>query len=231
MDLPHLSAPLTTVLFDFDDTLVDSIRARVAALDQTFSGAGISHISPVEFFRNLDGGQLETALAHVEAETGVEQGLMERYRDAYWTKEPGMLTVYPGVRSLLQELASRGIKLGVVTQKGRDIEIGGRRAGVMAEMAELGILDLFPVIVGFEDVTNYKPHPEGINLAMSRLEARPGETVVVGDSAADIGAAHAAGCWSCHATWGLPAQENGQVDFNADMVAETPDALLGLRYM
>ncbi len=231
MDLSHLPAPLTTVLFDFDDTLVDSLRARVAALGQTFSGAGISHLSPVDFFHNLNGGQMETALAQVETETGVGQGLMERYRDAYWTKEPGSLTVYPGIQQLLQELASRGIKLGVVTQKDRDTEIDGRRAGVTAEMAELGLLDLFPVIVGFEDVTNYKPHPEGINLAMSRLEARPGETVVVGDSSADMSAARAAGCWSCHATWGLPAQVNGQVDFKADMVAKTPDALLRLRYL
>ena len=142
-----------------------------------------------------------------------------------------MLTVYPGIHQLLQELVSRGIKLGVVTQKGRDIEIDGRREGVTVEMAELGLLDMFPVIVGFEDVTNYKPHPEGINLAMSRLEARPGETVVVGDSSADMIAARAAGCWSCHATWGLPAQVNGQVDFKPDMVAKTPDALLGLRYL
>lgn len=231
MESPHLSAPLTTVLFDFDDTLVDSLRARVAALDQAFSGAEISHLSPVDFFRNLNGGQLETALARVEAETGVQRGLMERYRVAYWSKEPGMLTVYPGVRPLLQQLASRGVKLGVVTQKGRDIEVGGRRAGVVAEMEELGILDLFAVIVGFEDVTNYKPHPEGINLALSRLDARAVDTVVVGDSAADIGAARAAGCWSCHATWGLPAQDNSQSDLTADMVANTPDALLGLRYL
>ncbi len=226
----HLPAPLTTVLFDFDDTLVDSFRARVDALSQTFSGAGLSHISPVDFFNNLNGGQLETALADVEVEAGTAQGLMKRYREAYWTKEPGMLTVYPGIQQLLQELSSRGIKLGLVTQKDRDSEVGGRRAGVMAEMAEVGILDLFSVIVGFEDVANYKPHPEGVNLAMSRLDARAGETVVVGDSVADIGAARAAGCWSCHATWGLPAQENGYMDFKADMVAETPDALLGLRY-
>ena len=229
MDLLNLPAPLTTVLFDFDDTLVDSFRARVDALSQAFSGAGISHLSPVDFFNNLNGGQLEAALADVEAEAGVGQGLMERYREAYWTKEPGLLTVHPGIRQMLQALASRGIKLGLVTQKDRDTKVGGRRAGVVAEMAELGLLDMFPVIVGFEDVANYKPHPEGVNLAMSRLDVRAGETVV-GDSVADIGAARAAGCWSCHATWGLPAQKNGHIDFKADMVAETPDALLGLRY-
>ena len=98
-------------------------------------------------------------------------------------------------------------------------------------MAELGIWDLFPVIVGFEDVANYKPHPEGVNLAMSRLETNASETVVVGDSVADIGAAHTAGCWSCHATCGLPHQETGRIDFNADMVAKTPNVLLGLRYI
>ena len=92
----------------------------------------------------------------------------------------------------------------------------------------MGIADLFSVIVGFEDVMNYKPHPEGVELSLRQLKAVPQATLVVGDSAADIEAAKTAGCWSCHATWGILAADGLRDDFGADMVAETPGAILEL---
>ncbi len=226
-----LATPLKAILFDLDDTLIDSFQARVEALQQAFTGTGVLPSTAVEFLRNLKGGQLMTALAQLETEAGSEYGLIDRYRNAYWNKEIGVLTLYPGVEPLLRELHSRGVKLGVVTQKGREFQVGERRAGAAEEMAELGISDMFSVIVGFEDVSNYKPHPEGVNLALRWLGVTPYETLVVGDSAADIGAARAAGCWSCQATWGIPEYQRGDGDFGADMVAETPDTLMGLPYL
>ncbi len=141
-----------------------------------------------------------------------------------------MIRLYPGVASMLQALQRLGTKLGIVTQKGRLFEIEGRLAGAAKELEELGIAALFSVIVGFEDVTNYKPHPEGVALAMARLGTGPRETLMVGDSPADIGAARAAGCWSCHATWGLSAAGQAVGDVGADIVAETPEALLTLSF-
>ena len=62
---------------------------------------------------------------------------------------------------------------------------------------------LFSVVVGFEDVARHKPDPEGVELALGRLGVLPKEALLVGDSAADIEAARAAGCPSCYATWGI----------------------------
>ena len=41
-------------------------------------------------------------------------------------------------------------------------------------------------------------------------------------------AAQAAGCWSCHATWGVPINERDLGDVEVDMIAEMPEALLKL---
>ena len=155
-------------------------------------------------------------------------GLFERFRRAYWTRETGIISLYPGIEAVVQELYRRGVKLGVVTQKRRAFEIEGHQAGALKELQQMGIAGLFSVIVGFEDVTLHKPHPEPIHLALDNLEAKPWETIFVGDSAADVGAATAAKCWSCLATWGIGETGDHHSGLGADLVARTPEELLGL---
>ena len=218
---------LSTVLFDFDDTLVDSLQARVNALGLVFNRAGID-ADPEAFMRGLKGRQLKYALDDLEARDGRNPGLFETYRSAYWNKAPGTLELFPGVAEMLQELHYRGVKLGIVTQKGRDVEISGRRAGAWHELAELGIQHMFPVMVGFEDVTRYKPNPEGIHMALDQIQSDASASIFVGDGAADIEAALAAGCWSCHAVWGIPQAQRVLDDVRPHAVAESPQALLDL---
>ncbi|MFH0768154.1 MAG: HAD-IA family hydrolase [Chloroflexota bacterium] len=220
---------LSTILFDLDDTLLDSFDARVEALEKVFVQANIHHPTAPQFLRDLHGTQLQEALGQLGAMQAVESNLFEDYRRTYWTKKPGRIALYLGIKPMLEELCSCGVKLGIVTQKVRLFEIDGHSAGTLRELDELGITNLFSVIIGFEDVSRYKPDPDSINLALSRLGVHPGKTLVVGDSTADIEAARAAGCWSCYATWGIPVSEQRLESIQADLVAETPEALLELK--
>ena len=222
---------LSTVLFDLDDTLADSFDARVSALGKVFFEEGIGPPTAAEFLVGLHGRQLKEALAQIEADMGMKLDLFERYRQTYWTKEPGQIRLYPDIGTCLKRLRSRGVRLGIVTQKVREFEVDGHRTGAMEELRELGVSDMFSVVVGFEDVTYHKPHPEAVHVALSRLGAAPEETLMVGDSRADIEAARRAGCWSCHAIWGISADQAGLGDEQADLVAKTPDILLGLDYL
>ena len=216
---------LSTVLFDFDDTLVDSLQARVNALGLVFNRAGIDADAEA-FMLGLKGRQLKNVLDDLEARDGRNLGLFEAYRSTYWGKPPGTIKLLPGVAEMLQELHHRGFKLGIVTQKGRDVEIDGRRVGAWHELAELGMAHMFPVMVGFEDVSRYKPDPEGIHMALDQIQADAAATMFVGDGAADIEAAQAAGCWSCHAVWGIPQEQRVLDGVRPHAVAESPQALL-----
>ena len=80
---------------------------------------------------------------------------------------------------------------------------------------------LFSVVVGFEDVARHKPDPEGVELALGRLGVLPKEALLVGDSAADIEAARAAGCPSCYATWGIQG-DTVPLSTSPDYVARSP---------
>jgi phosphoglycolate phosphatase len=85
--------------------------------------------------------------------------------------------LYDGVEDMLLALQNLGLKRGIVSTKYRyRIERILRRDGV---------LDLFDVIVGGEDVDVHKPDPAGMLRAMIWLGMRPSKTIYVGDSVVD----------------------------------------------
>ncbi len=95
---------LTTVLFDLDDTLIDSFNARVVALYQVFESFDIRDQAASEFMRGSGGKQLKTALAELETKLGISVGLYESYRESYWTKFTDTIRPYSGVKQLLSEI-------------------------------------------------------------------------------------------------------------------------------
>lgn len=216
---------LTTVLFDLDDTLIDSFDARVAALEKVFARFDIRGRSAREFMRELGGNQLMTALEDLESELGTSDGLYETYRVFYWTQETDAIRPFPGIEPLLTAIRRAGLSTGVVTQKRRNFDIQGRSAGAMSELRQAGLSEAFSAVIGMENVTRFKPHPEGIRLAMKILDASPEGTLMVGDSFPDMEAGRAAGCWTCHATWGLPPGAGALDGVRPDIVVATPAEL------
>ena len=220
---------ITALIFDFDDTLVNSYGARLDALQRVFTAAGIHDPTAEAFFRDMGGRQLQDALRPLEEREGMQpDDLFKDYRRTYWTKKAGLISLFPGVLRMLESFQARGLKLGILTQKGWVFEVEGRPVGASQELVEVGARDFFSVGVGFESVTNHKPHPEGVLLALDGLGAEPAQCIVVGDTPADMGAAQAAGCWSCLATWGIPAANRSHAQAEADFVIDSPGALLEL---
>jgi HAD superfamily hydrolase (TIGR01549 family) len=100
-----------------------------------------------------------------------DEGWLQHYASA----EPQM--VAEG-KYTLQELHSRGYRLGVVTS--------GSSSRVMREISGFGLSDIFTTVVCNEDVVHKKPHPEGLHTAMRHLGKEPEVCCYVGDSPDDI---------------------------------------------
>jgi HAD superfamily hydrolase (TIGR01549 family) len=84
--------------------------------------------------------------------------------------------LFPDVLDTLRWLRALGYRLGAVTNRG----YSGPR--FYDEMRELGLADLFEVIVISCDVGYLKPHPRIFQHTLERMGLRPGETAMVGDN-------------------------------------------------
>jgi phosphoglycolate phosphatase len=96
-----------------------------------------------------------------------------------------MTHVFEDVKGLLTRLRDEDVKLGIVSTK--------FRYRIESILRREDLLGSFSVIVGGEDVTRYKPDPEGLLKAVEALEVSPLKSVYVGDSVVDAETAGRAG--------------------------------------
>ena len=95
-----------------------------------------------------------------------------------------LITAYPGVPEMLQNLKAAGLRLAVFSS---------RKLTLMSSLEHTGIADFFEVVVQGDEVTHHKPHPEGLFKALAGLETKPEHAAMIGDAAVDILSGKAAG--------------------------------------
>ena len=170
-------SPVTTLLFDMDNTLFDLFESQVAACQEV-----------VKQFGNDDGNELFSYFlspAHgYESHENIRQYMNERgifidelFRKAcrvYETEKLHHIVPYEGVAETLQLLRSQGYNMGIVTDAhSRDATL---------RLLKTGLLEFFCCMVSYDMVKVKKPDPAPFQLALEMLNARPGETILVGDS-------------------------------------------------
>jgi pyrophosphatase PpaX len=107
-----------------------------------------------------------------------------------------MVKGFPGAVEAVLELRARGVAVGVVTSKGREM--------TARTLACSGLTELLDVLITADDVRNGKPDPEPVLKALAELglEDRPDEVLFVGDSPHDLVAGRAAGVRTAAVSWG-----------------------------
>lgn len=186
-------------MFDLDGTLVDSPRAIVETFAAAFEAMGAGPRDPADV-RATIGLPLEQAFATLlgvpRDDVRVAEGVA-RYQEAFRTVilPRARSLVFPGVAEGLGELCRRDVWLAVATSK--------FHASADALLTAAGLRDLFPVLIGADDVVHPKPHPESGQAVLARCDARPEHAVMVGDTTHDLLMARAAGIRSIAVTYGV----------------------------
>jgi len=100
--------------------------------------------------------------------------------DELWLVHYGdqLAELIEGVGDVLLGFHRDGYKLGVVSS--------GSHNRVRREIESAQLTDIFSVVICNDQVTNRKPHPEGLEKALEQISSRSNETVYVGDSPEDI---------------------------------------------
>ena len=164
---------IKTLIFDWDGTLVDSAKPGLAAFEKTFAELGVPFVHEV----------YEATYSPNWYTTYEALGLpKERWEtaDDLWIHHYGdeCAPLIEGVGETLLTLRSKGYELAVVSS--------GSRVRVFREIDQSVLRDAFSVIMCKDDVIEKKPHPEGLLLAMERMNAQPRHCAYVGDAPEDI---------------------------------------------
>ncbi len=201
---------LSCVVFDVDGTLT-STNALIFA---TFNDVAERHLgrafTPAEII-GLFGPPEEGA---VEKLFGLERvpTIMDEMCAYYREHHRALARLHDGMDEGLRLLHESGIKLAVFTGKGR------RTASITLEI--LGIAGYFDMIVTGNDVMRHKPDPDGLVQVLAGLGVPPGETVMVGDSMADVRASRGAGVTMAAVLWDAYDRQR-VVEAGADLVFDT----------
>jgi phosphoglycolate phosphatase len=207
-------------IFDCDGTLVDSGGNIHAALADSFAEFGIA-VPTLEATRKIIGLSLVEAIAALvpDADPATHVDVAESYKLHFQraraegrVEEP----LFPGIPELLNALEDDGWLLAVATGKSdRGLALCLDCHGYAKRFVSLQTADRHPS----------KPHPSMVHQAMADAGASTETTVVIGDTAFDMGMAAAAGATGIGAGWGYH-EAHEMLDAGAIGVAETPLGVL-----
>ncbi len=189
----------STVVFDLDGTLVDSAGDIAASLNQLLAIKGLSPFpvgKVIDFIGNGISALIERAFWARGCRPDADElsALVSTLRTIYGGRLTKLTRTYAGVIELVSDLSSRGIVLGVCTNKEENLAQG--------IIDGLGLRDRFGVVVGGMPARPRKPSPLPLLETISSLGASPQDAIMVGDGAADVYCARNAGVAFVGVTFG-----------------------------
>ena len=172
------------ILFDLDGTLIDSTPAILYSFNQTFKKLNIKPPTDEDIKK-----QIGHPLPNMFVSLGVskDKALLASsiYKGFYSQVHTKMTTLLPGAKEAIKR-AYNFARLGVVTTK------TGKYSRELLEY--FGVYSYFDTLIGSEDVTHHKPHPEPILKALENMEIKSKDRVwMIGDTCMDIEASINAG--------------------------------------
>ena len=180
----------STVVFDLDGTIVESLPDLAATLNVILSREGVPCL-PQDSIRALVGQGARALLIRGFEAAGVRlspdraDALFRDFIAYYSAHVADRSFVFPGVEAALDRLAAGGAKLAICTNKRTDLAVALLRA--------VGLADRFAAIVGPDLAPAAKPDGRHVLKAVSLAGGDHRRAIMVGDSRADADAARAAG--------------------------------------
>ncbi len=174
------------IVFDFDLTLADSTKGVIECVNFALDGMDLPRADD-ERIKQTIGLSLKATFENLTGQERSENTdeFVSRYVERADQVMADLTVMYDCVPDTTAQLIETGFELGIVSTK--------FRYRIVDILEREGLSDRFGVIVGGEDVSEHKPHPEGLLTAVSRLRLQPGSVHYVGDSMVDALTAERAG--------------------------------------
>jgi pyrophosphatase PpaX len=210
---------INTILFDFDGTVMNTNQVIINSWQHTFRTL-TGKERPVEDIVATFGEILHDTVARFFPGVPLEEAV-EVYRGYHRDNFGPMISVFPGVRELLETLKERGYTLAIVTSRLPSTTTEG--------LEKYGLSACFDLIVTCDDCKKFKPDPEPVLIALEKLGKKPEEALMVGDTLNDILCARRAGVKSVLVGWAIAVPEGSRVGPDApDYCIEKAEDLLDI---
>lgn len=189
----------SAIIFDLDGTLIDTPRIIAESLSIILKKMGFL-VNDVTSIKATIGLPLEEAfskLMGVEKDNDKIPIAIKYYRTLFRENilpEAEQL-IFPSVAEGLKRLKSQGYSLAVATSK--------IYSSAEALLKAARLWDYFEIVVGADQVTQAKPHPEMGQLIIKKLKIPAAHIAMVGDTTHDILMGNNCGMYTIAVTYGV----------------------------
>lgn len=153
---------IDTILFDLDGTLLDTKPLIDRSFIHTFNHFRPDYeLSDAELDSFFGPTLYQTFSKYGKDEAEIE-AMIAYYREFNIANHDDIVKAMPGAKDVVAALHKKGYRLGVVSSKKTDLVRHG--------LELFGLLDKMDVIIGADEVSNHKPAPDGILLAIKKLK-------------------------------------------------------------
>ncbi len=128
-------------------------------------------------------------------------------------------SIYTGIDELISKIYDKKLKLAILTNN---------KSQYAEEVLEkFNLNKFFSTIIGFNEVSEVKPSPEGIIKILDKWNIKPSEAIFIGDMTTDIEAGKSANVKMICVASGLAKKETLQ-EHNPDILVDNTEELINL---
>ncbi|MDE6630377.1 MAG: HAD family hydrolase, partial [Bacteroidales bacterium] len=210
------------VIFDLDGTLIDSKEDLGLATNRVLCGRGYA-AWPVEQYGIFMGHGLRALTEQALPEASRTNEEIDRCHalilEDYGRNCMVKTRLYAGIDKVLDYLAEKGVRMGVLTNKPH---------AIACRIVE-GLLGAwhFDFVQGGQEGLPLKPEPDGVHRFCRQVQVEPGETLFVGDSDVDVMTASNAGLCCLGVSWGFRGRRELE-EAGAWRVIDKAEEMIGL---
>jgi beta-phosphoglucomutase len=196
--MPRISLPISTLIFDMDGVITDTMPYHFRAWKAVFAGEGIEVSHKDIYKREGQKGIDSVRELFLEKEkfysTEIGKDLLEKKEKLF--KRIFKRKFIAGSRAFIRKSHAQGFKLALVT---------GTSRHEAKKLLPKNLWDCFDVTVCGSDVQNGKPHPEPYLKAIRKLDVGPKQAVAFENAPFGVRSAKAAGLYCMALETSLPA--------------------------
>ena len=208
------------IILDFDGTLADTRGLIVRTMQQTLLALGLESRTDEQCAAmiGLPLKQAFTDLIPMTDEMG--ERCVETYRRIF-NENNAAYTVptFPNVLETLRQLSEEGYTLTIASSRSH--------RSLMEFVEDMHLNEVIPYVLGADDVTQAKPHPEPVLKTLEAFGCKPEDAMVVGDTWYDIEMGRRAGVRTCGVTYGNGTRQE-LTDAGADWLIDDFGELMSL---